>query len=150
MQLQLLGLKIAHSPICSPSLSKTISIPCRTHIKDRNKQKITTQQLTYWAWEREEKLKKHLGNYPLLGFCSRRFCESLKEIFSWKPRRCVAGWGKSQKGRGRRRNKNKRKPKKIVCQVRAELGGEFGSVKLFFKMAKIIWLFGFLIAKFMI
>jgi hypothetical protein len=150
MQLRLLGLKIAHSPICSPSFSKTISIPCRTHIKDRNKQKITTQQLTYWAWEREEKLKKHLGNYPLLGFCSRRFCESLKEIFSWKPRRCVAGWGKSQKGRGRRRNKNKTNKKKIVCQVRAELGGEFGSVKLFFKMAKIIWLFGFLIAKFMI
>jgi hypothetical protein len=40
--------------------------------------------------------------------------------------------------------------KKIVCQVRAELCGELGSVKLFFKMAKIMWFFGFLVAKFMI
>jgi hypothetical protein len=40
--------------------------------------------------------------------------------------------------------------KKIVCQVRAELGGELGFVKLFFKMAKIMWFFGFLVARIMI
>jgi hypothetical protein len=31
--------------------------------------------------------------------------------------------------------------------VRAEFGGELGSVKLFFKMAKIMWFSGFLVAK---
>ncbi len=54
------------------------------------------------------------------------------------------------KGQRTKKKQKQKKTKKIVCQVRAELGGEFGSVKLFFKMAKIIWLFGFLIAKFMI
>lgn len=54
------------------------------------------------------------------------------------------------KGQRTKKKQKQKKTKKKVCQVRAELGGEFGSVKLFFKMAKIIWLFGFLIAKFMI
>jgi hypothetical protein len=59
------------------------------------------------------------------------------------------GWQES-KGQRTKKKQKQNKTKKIVCQVRVELGGELGSVKLFFKMAKIMWFFGFLVAKFMI
>lgn len=54
------------------------------------------------------------------------------------------------KGQRTKKKEKQKKTKTIVCQVRAELGGELGFVKLFFKMAKIIWFFGFLVAKFTI
>ncbi len=37
------------------------------------------------------------------------------------------------KGQRTKKKEKQKKTKKIVCQVRAELGGELGSVKLFFK-----------------